>query len=571
MKTCKQCSNEFEVTDEDLAFYDKMSPIFDGKKFEVPAPTLCPDCRRQRRLCWANYDHIYSRKCDLTGVNMISPIAPNSPHKVYEREIWWSDQWDAMDYGRDFDFSRPFFEQLQELHLAVPKVQSYTNSNDGSPYSNCVTRAKDSYLVQSATDVENCYYGQSMSRNKDCVDSYRIWNSEKCYECVVTEKGYASQYIKDTDTCSESYFLDSCVNCKNCFACANIRQKQYWIYNKPSTKEEFEKTRDEFLALTGEARKTKIKEIRDFLQNFPKRYAHFIGTENCSGDYVYHSKDVKNSFMIGFCENVKNSVNLEYCKDSYDHDWWGQHTEKVLECDEVGDNANTIMFTQHCWGSSDIRYSIEIFSDCHDIFGCVGLTHKQYCVLNKQYTKEEYEKLVAKIIEHMQKTGEWGEFFPMFMSFFGYNESTANNFHPLTREEAMKLGANWQDQDFGMKFEGPFYEPLEINEYRSQEKADELLKGVLKCEISGRPFKIQSKELAFYIENNIQIPTIHPEERQKARFAQNNPLKLWHRECDCEEIGHGHDEKCKNEFETTYSPDRPEKIFCEECYQKVIL
>jgi len=31
----------------------------------------------------------------------------------------------------------------------------------------------------------------------------------------------------------------------------------------------------------------------------------------------------------------------------------------------------------------------------------------KYCILNKQYSKEEYEELVPKIIEHMQKTGEW--------------------------------------------------------------------------------------------------------------------------------------------------------------------
>jgi hypothetical protein len=27
---------------------------------------------------------------------------------------------------------------------------------------------------------------------------------------------------------------------------------------------------------------------------------------------------------------------------------------------------------------------------------------KEYCILNKQYTKEEYEILVPKIIEHMK-------------------------------------------------------------------------------------------------------------------------------------------------------------------------
>ncbi len=32
-KNCKQCSEQFEITDEDLKFYDKVSPVFNGKKY----------------------------------------------------------------------------------------------------------------------------------------------------------------------------------------------------------------------------------------------------------------------------------------------------------------------------------------------------------------------------------------------------------------------------------------------------------------------------------------------------------------------------------------------------------
>lgn len=47
---------------------------------------------------------------------------------------------------------------------------------------------------------------------------------------------------------------------------------------------------------------------------------------------------------------------------------------------------------------------------CHNseyLFGCIGLKRSKYCVLNKQYSKEEYEALVPRIIEHMKKAGEW--------------------------------------------------------------------------------------------------------------------------------------------------------------------
>lgn len=73
-----------------------------------------------------------------------------------------------------------------------------------------------------------------------------------------------------------------------------------------------------------------------------------------------------------------------------------------------------------------------------DLFACIGLRNKQYCIFNKQYTKEEYELLVAKIIAHMQKTGERGEFFPAQISPFGYNETMAMEFFPLSKEQATK-------------------------------------------------------------------------------------------------------------------------------------
>jgi hypothetical protein len=65
-KICKQCNSSFEITDKDLEFYDKISPTFNGEKFEIPAPTLCSDCRQQRRIVWRNERKLYRRKDSAT-------------------------------------------------------------------------------------------------------------------------------------------------------------------------------------------------------------------------------------------------------------------------------------------------------------------------------------------------------------------------------------------------------------------------------------------------------------------------------------------------------------------------
>lgn len=246
-----------------------------------------------------------------------------------------------------------------------------------------------------------------------------------------------------------------------------------------------------------------------------------------------------------------------------DVDYWGDFAELSYNSAEVGTKSHNIMFSRKCHGAvRNIIYCTDCCLGSHDLFGCCGIKHGEYSVLNKRYSEKEYEKLVAKIIEHMQKTGEWGEFFPYKMSQFAYNETSAMDYFPLNREEAEKIGAYWQELTSDQKFEGAGYEPMDISEYSDVQKAAELLTAVLVCQKSGRPYKIQPQELAFYLKNNLQIPRLHPDERYRNRFNQLNPQKTWHRKCM--------NEGCQNEFETTYFPDRPEKVFCEKCYQESV-
>ena len=58
---------------------------------------------------------LYPSKCAHTGVAMLSMYHPkHSPIKALSHDAYWSDDWDPYDYGVDFDWSRTFFEQLNE-------------------------------------------------------------------------------------------------------------------------------------------------------------------------------------------------------------------------------------------------------------------------------------------------------------------------------------------------------------------------------------------------------------------------------------------------------------------------
>ena len=114
-KQCRKCNSNFEITDKDLEFYKKISPVFNGEKFQIPTPSLCPDCRQQRRLSFRNERKLYKRKCDATGENIISIYSPDKEFIVYEQSFWWSDKWSPLDYWKDFDFSKSFFEQFKNV------------------------------------------------------------------------------------------------------------------------------------------------------------------------------------------------------------------------------------------------------------------------------------------------------------------------------------------------------------------------------------------------------------------------------------------------------------------------
>ncbi len=204
-----------------------------------------------------------------------------------------------------------------------------------------------------------------------------------------------------------------------------------------------------------------------------------------------------------------------------------------------------------------------------ECFGCAGINNKKYCILNKQYEKEEYEKLKKEIIAELQREGIYGEYFPPALSPFGYNDTLAQEYFPLSEQEAKEKGFNWQtaiSRTYGK-------ETIKENEMPEtiEEVTEGILKEVLVCKDCKKNFRIAKSELDFYKRIGIPLPHKDFECRHQDRMKKRNPRKLWHRSCMCELKNHAHGEaKCSNEFETSYSPDRKETAYCESCYQQEV-
>ncbi len=544
MPSCKQCSTAFEVTDSDRQFYARM---------QVPEPTVCPDCRQQRHLCQINQVNLLKRKCDATGADIVSNYPPESPFKVYSQKHWFSDQFDGTKYGRDFDFDRPFFEQYQELAKEVPRPCLFTDflRDENSDYTNYAGLNKNCYLIMDSDESWDCYYSYSINSCKNTMDCYRGDKLELGYENVDCKGCFGSAFLTNSENCSDSFFLRNCIGCKNCIMCSNLQHKEYHVNNKPVSKEEYEKIKASLSSFKVlEHAKKKFDEFR---LKFPQKYMVGFQNENCTGNYLV---------------NCKNAVE---CYDSRSI-WDGKYLTQIfmpvkdcMDCDEVGNseliyNSNNLGY--HCYF---LRFCFHCLDEVHhstycnycfhskNLFGCIGLRGKQYCILNKQYSKEEYEALVSKIVAHMTKTGEWGEFFPASTSAFPYNLTLAQDYYPLSREEALAQGYSWRDEDRRDYQVATTKLPDDIKGV-----PDTLPNETLVCGECGKNYKIIPQELALYRKLNLPVARRCFLCRHRSRMKSRNPRKLYDRKCG----------QCKTTIQTTYAPERPEIVYCEKCYQE---
>ncbi len=247
-KICKHCGISFPITDKDIEFYEKVSPKFPSPSGEglgvrtylIPPPTLCPDCRQQRRLSFRNERKLYKRTCDFSGKDIISMYSSDKQDTIYEYSHWWSDRWNPLDYGQAFDFSKSTFLQIKNLSVLVPKCHIEISPSENSTYTNQAGYNKNCYLIFEAGYNEDCAYGNSIWNSRDSFDNSFIFYNEQCYDCLDVKQSYNIQYSIECHNCRDSIFLYDCQNCKNCIGCWNLRNKQYYILNNPVSEEQFQ-------------------------------------------------------------------------------------------------------------------------------------------------------------------------------------------------------------------------------------------------------------------------------------------------------------------------------------------
>ena len=470
---------------------------------------------------------------------------------VYHPDAWYGEDWNPLSYGRTFDFTRPFFEQFAELQRSVPRLGIDIVNCQNSYYCNYCGDDKNCYLDIAGEGNEDCFFNLFTKFSKDCCDCTFAYHSALCYQSIQTYNAYNSNYSMYCEDTSDSQFCFDMKGCKNCLFSSNQRQKEHCIFNEQFSKSEYAKKLAELDLGSFVRREQFLQKWNEFRTgNAIHRDQYLLNCENSSGDNLKNCKNTFFSFNASNCEDSKYLYDVLDAKDCQDLNYSLYKPEVSYEL------ISTLQMTYSAFSMashycSSVLYC-EMCNNSENLFGCIGLRHKKFCILNKQYTQEEYEKMRSRIMEHMKRTGEWGEFFQASISPWGYNETVAQEYFPLTKEEALQKGFTWYENPHERADSPQIYQiPDHIRDVK-----DAIVEETLACISCGKNYKIIAQELAYYKRKEIPIPRKCPLCRHLSRNALRAPRKLFERNCT----------QCGAATKSSIDAKRPEKVFCEKCY-----
>ena len=225
---------------------------------------------------------------------------------------------------------------------------------------------------------------------KDCIDIYKGDKCELCYESQIVYRCYKVFYSYDCIDCADVFFSRRLSGCQSCFGCVNLRNKSYHIFNKAYSKEAYTKEIKKFNIGSHIFIEKMKKQIEEFQLKFPVKYVEGNRNNNVSGDQIYQSRNVHESFEMYGVEDSKYCQFIFHkpARDCYDMTLWGQNANRIYECMGAGDSEDMIKFSFDCWAPAvNIEYSYHIVSPNKNLFGCIGLKNREYCIFKQTIHK----------------------------------------------------------------------------------------------------------------------------------------------------------------------------------------
>ncbi|MDD5770496.1 MAG: hypothetical protein PHE25_06000, partial [Candidatus Gracilibacteria bacterium] len=481
--------------------------------------------------------------------------------------------------------------------------------NENIWFCNRVGRVKNAYYSFCCFEsCEDIYFSNNVSDSKDIYNSTSIDHSSLVYESVRIFDSHHIFFCDDIYNSKNIYFSYDLRDCEECIFCNNLVGKKYMIYNKQYEKGEYNKMKENLYKNTSNHDNLKklLKDYEILKQKSIRKGVSLIGTEKSVGDQLKNSNDTLFGFWMLGADDCFNSANGFPATQKKAFNSFGFGLVENIYFSMGSGPLTKGFFSVNIESSSDIYFSQKL-KGCHHCIGCYGLINADYHILNKAYSKEDYEKNFDKIMLNLNNSGNLNKFYNIEKTPYPLNDSTLVEEFPIKNLRYLKSynGGDYKSYEFEEKLynskgKGNLYifdESLAISDaildlggkekiktkWRNKKaevniptgmtvlKYDELPKNIqdidlsilekaIICQETSRPFRIIKKELEFYKKHHIALPSLHPDIRIEKRIERKSKIGLYLMNC-C---------KCNKEILSVYDESYGYNLCCEECYNREV-
>ena len=449
---------------------------------------------------------------------MISVYPPINRMKVTDADKYMSDRDSLMvDYEVAGD---SFFDKIKALFLTVgmPNLLSFYQ-NENCDYANITIHSKNIYLTFWSVWCENVMYSYLIKDNSsDVIASVMAWdNCSVVFESSAILRSHNIFYSRNIADSSDMRFCQNMQWCSECIHCSWLHNKTYCIDNIELSKEEYLIKKNEFLS-----DKNKFYSRRQGweLANY--------GSNNVTWSAIIKSNEVANwrfVYQVSWWRNICFAGSANGNQNVYDAIFFGSPSgDNVYAVAWWGSGIQNMYCSTHVNWWSDVYYCL-FMENCSFCLWCVGLKNKEYCIFNKQYTKEERYAKVDEIFSEMEREWTLWSFFPWSINPFYFNDTAAHLLEPsIGRDEVTWLWYLWRDEPIRVDIPD-WMETVKASELEQFEwykdgtwMIDPLILKKVIIDPEWNSYRVVKLEYDFLVKHGLPLPRKHWLERMKENF-----------------------------------------------------
>jgi hypothetical protein len=403
-QTCVKCSKQFVVIDPEQSFL---------KEKGIPLPNKCPECRYQARsFLRGSQRRLFRTNCQRCGKETIISYDPASAkNEILCKEDYnkWLEENETVitdPLPSDANTAEGFFKEMKRLMNMAPYIPVHQERcGENTAYADHVYESKNLEFCFDILRCENSAWLYDSIGCTTCVDCDYSIDSQLCYESVDANICFDSNYLEDCTNIRDSSYCVRATNSNDLFGCVNLQNKSFCIFNRQLSETEYREQVKKYKAWPAEKVLAMIEELKLL---YPLTQTHESNNENSPyGNYVYHSK---NSYM---CFNAQHNKECGYIYESSHHTscydvTYSSENELCYEVTDSGKcfNSNYVVYSYNCQDSWYVINGLNV----KDSLGSVNRGHRQYEILNRKFSKEDYEQKSKEILKGLsEKNLSWAD------------------------------------------------------------------------------------------------------------------------------------------------------------------